>query len=69
MLNVFQQLSRASNLEKQNPISLVPIRYAADDVEDVPDRRPTDAPGLLLYYLFDDWYYFFNEKGTKQKIH
>lgn len=54
MLNVLSQLSAVSDPSSQNPISLVPIR------RNVSGTAMDDGPGLLFYYLFDDWYSSFS---------
>ncbi|KAI9808671.1 MAG: hypothetical protein M1825_003823 [Sarcosagium campestre] len=62
LLNVFKHLSHASmSREDVNPIFVLNIRGAQDLMgEDDPDptgqRTAQDAPSLLFYYLFDDWY-------------
>ena len=64
LLNVFQQLSNMSHSPERNPIYLVPIRHTESSVEDdgyssqLEDRQSSelDGPGLLFYYLFDDWW-------------
>ena len=44
---VFKQLSKANDEENaRSPITRLPIRSGPQ----------SDAPSLLFYYLFDDWY-------------
>lgn len=62
LLNVFNQLSKVNHTEaNENPLSILPIRrmvqsqhVAQSKSTDTP--QSTDAPSLLFYYLFDDWY-------------
>lgn len=64
LLNVFVQLSKVTKPSTRNPISLVPIRHLETSLSDSNDpsdplAQPDseiDGPGLLFYYLFDDWY-------------
>ncbi|TKA57594.1 hypothetical protein B0A49_10699 [Cryomyces minteri] len=56
LLNVFRQLSKARNSAKESPLTILPIRKQVGDSKEETLHRPTDAPGLLFYYLFDDWY-------------
>lgn len=53
VLNSFQQLSKCSDPRKStNPFMTLGIRSGVQAT----DGSPSDAPGLLFYYLFDDWY-------------
>ncbi|KZF26495.1 hypothetical protein L228DRAFT_279684 [Xylona heveae TC161] len=62
LLIVFGQLSRATDeSDMPNPITLLPIRKGPHTPQNYPEgvsaaTNNTDAPSLLLYYLFDDWY-------------
>ncbi|KAL9083263.1 MAG: hypothetical protein Q9159_005874 [Coniocarpon cinnabarinum] len=65
LLNVLSQLSNVSYSPQRNPISLVPIRHTesligenGEHLSQLDDRHPSevDGPGLLFYYLFDDWW-------------
>lgn len=56
LLNVFSQLSNATDPQSRNPISLVPLRYAVGNDLTQTTPEPVDGPGLLFYYLFDDWH-------------
>lgn len=55
-LNAFRQLSKINDSSvKTNPIMKLSIRLGSQ----TPQSSVTpasDAPGLLFYYLFDDWY-------------
>lgn len=55
LINVFRQLSKAHDSSKDDPVMQLPIRKRIGDSEEETLHRPTDAPGLLFYCLFDDW--------------
>lgn len=53
LLNSFRQLSKSNEQRKStNPFMTLGIRSGSQAI----DGGPSDAPGLLFYYLFDDWY-------------
>jgi hypothetical protein len=53
LLNSFRQLSKSNNgRNSKNPFMTLGIRSGVQGT----DGSPSDAPGLLFYYLFDDWY-------------
>ena len=53
LLNSFQQLSKSNDGRKSdNPFMTLGIRSGVQTA----DGKLSDAPGLLFYYLFDDWY-------------
>ena len=58
LINVFRSLSLVStdNLMSQNPMVLLPIRTRLGSTPEESAHRETDAPGLLLYYLFENWH-------------
>ena len=56
MLNVFRQISKATDNTPTNPIFLVPVRHNKKNGEANARNVSTDACGMLFYYLFDDWY-------------
>ncbi|KAI9728680.1 MAG: hypothetical protein M1828_002786 [Chrysothrix sp. TS-e1954] len=56
MLNVFRQISKASDTSPRNPIFLVPVRPNTNGGENNARNVSSDACGMLFYYLFDDWY-------------
>jgi hypothetical protein len=60
ILNVFRQLSHAHDSKKDNPIQRLPIRKRVGNSNEETAHRSTDAPGILLYCLFDDWYTTFS---------
>ncbi|KAL2043302.1 hypothetical protein N7G274_003608 [Stereocaulon virgatum] len=56
LLNVFKQLSNVNNKSRRNnPINTLDIRpgLVSNQTSNI---TIADSPGLLLYYLFDDWY-------------
>ena len=54
LLNIFQQLSKASERRRENHIMTIPVRPGLQDVASN-EVSPSDAPSLLFHYLFDDW--------------
>lgn len=57
LLNSFRQLSKSNEQRKSiNPFMTLGIRSGSQ----TPDGSLSDAPGLLFYYLFDDWYSTWN---------
>jgi hypothetical protein len=55
-LNVFKQLSNVNNESRRNnPINTLDIRPGLSSNQ-TSNITIADSPGLLLYYLFDDWY-------------
>ena len=56
MLNIFLQLSKARDTTKTSPLATLPIRKSVGNSHEETLHRPSDAPGLLFYNLFDDWY-------------
>jgi hypothetical protein len=53
LLNSFEQLSKCNDPRKSlNPFMTLGIRSGVQAT----DGTLSDAPGLLFYYLFDDWY-------------
>ncbi|KAF2461069.1 hypothetical protein BDY21DRAFT_279153 [Lineolata rhizophorae] len=54
--NVFRNLSKSYDISKEVPMTVLPIRHRVGNSEEETIHRPTDAPGLLFYYLFDDWF-------------
>ncbi|KAI9839844.1 MAG: hypothetical protein M1819_000034 [Sarea resinae] len=62
LLVVLGQLSQANDARaSQNPITLLPIRkrkrtWNNAQAEAQSPTNPSDAPSLLFYYLFDDWF-------------
>ncbi|KAI9713858.1 MAG: hypothetical protein M1820_000588 [Bogoriella megaspora] len=57
LLNCFVQLSHAADgTEKKSPLTTLPIRKSLGNSPEEKSHRPSDSPGLLFYFLFDDWY-------------
>ena len=58
LVNVFCQLSKVTERRKvHREIETVQIRFSFEDPSNgEPPVTDADAPSLLLYYLFDDWY-------------
>lgn len=56
LLNVFRNLSKCFDISRSAAIAVLPIRRRVGDSEEERAHRPSDAPGLLFYNLFDDWY-------------
>ena len=56
LLNVFKQLSKVNDAHRTaNPIHTLDIRPGLLSNQ-TSDTTIADSPGLLFYYLFDDWY-------------
>jgi len=55
LLNVFRHLSKAVDPSTLSAISLVPLRYPEISAALGSSKIDGDTPGLLFYYLFDDW--------------
>ncbi|KAF2832831.1 hypothetical protein CC86DRAFT_414443 [Ophiobolus disseminans] len=60
LVNVFRQLSKAPTPLRETALIQLPIRNRVGNSEEETAHRPTDAPGLLFYYLFEDWGTTFN---------
>ena len=57
LINVFQQLSKVSEEQEQDPIMTVQIRSGLKATTLAETHvSESDSPSLLLYYLFDDWF-------------
>lgn len=58
LVNVFRSLSsvRDAPLFSQNPMTLLPIRTRLGATPEETAHRDSDAPGLLFYYLFENWH-------------
>lgn len=56
LLNVFMQLSQVNDAHRrENPIYTLDIRPGLESNQ-TSNINISDSPGLLFYYLFDDWY-------------
>jgi hypothetical protein len=60
LVNVFRQLSKAPTPLRDTALIQLPIRNRVGNSEEETAHRNTDAPGLLFYYLFEDWGTTFN---------
>ncbi|KAF2182213.1 hypothetical protein K469DRAFT_728985 [Zopfia rhizophila CBS 207.26] len=56
LVNVFRQLSKAPTPLRESSIIMLPVRHRIGNSEEETAHRPTDSPGLLFYYLFEDWF-------------
>jgi hypothetical protein len=56
LINVFRSLSKAEDSRDANPLVLLPIRRRLGDTKEETAHRERDAPGLLFYYLFENWF-------------
>jgi len=56
LINVFRQCSKGYNASDDNPLMQLPIRKRVGDSAEEAVHRPADAPGLLFYCMYDDWY-------------
>ena len=56
LLNIFLQISKAKDTTKKSPLTTLPIRKSVGNSNEEALHRPSDAPGLLFYFLFEDWY-------------
>ncbi|KAF1994603.1 hypothetical protein P154DRAFT_447294 [Amniculicola lignicola CBS 123094] len=56
LVSVFRQLTKAPTPLRETSLIMLPIRHRIGNTEEETAHRPTDAPGLLFYYLFEDWF-------------
>jgi hypothetical protein len=56
LVSVFRQLTRAPTPLRDVSLVKLPIRHRIGNSEEETAHRSTDAPGLLFYYLFEDWF-------------
>lgn len=56
LVSVFRQLTKAPTPLRESSLVMLPIRHRIGDSEEETAHRPSDAPGLLFYYLFEDWF-------------
>ena len=56
LVSVFRQLTKAPTPLRDASLVMLPIRHRIGNSYEETAHRPTDAPGLLFYYLFEDWY-------------
>ena len=55
LINVFRQCSKARDPMAEITPLVLPLRTRIGDSEQEAQHRASDVPGLLFYYLFDDW--------------
>jgi hypothetical protein len=60
LVNVFRQITKVPTPLRNAALTQLPIRQRLGHSEEETAHRPTDAPGLLFYYLFEDWGATFN---------
>lgn len=56
LVSVFRQLTKAPTPLRDASLVMLPIRHRIGNSYEETAHRPTDAPGLLFYYLFEDWF-------------
>ncbi|GAB7348616.1 hypothetical protein MBLNU459_g6993t1 [Dothideomycetes sp. NU459] len=56
LCNVFRSLSKVEDPRSASPLTLLPIRRRLGDTREETAHRDSDAPGLLFYYLFENWF-------------
>lgn len=58
LINVLRSLSQVHDLPllAHNPLTLLPIRMRLGSTAYETAHRPSDVPGLLFYYLFENWH-------------
>jgi hypothetical protein len=56
LVSVFRQLTKAPTPLRESSMVMLPIRHRVGDSEEETAHRSTDSPGLLFYYLFEDWF-------------
>jgi Mg2+ and Co2+ transporter CorA len=55
LVNVFRQLTKAPTPLRDAALVQLPLRQRLGRSREETAHRPTDSPGLLFYYLFEDW--------------
>ncbi|KAF2770967.1 hypothetical protein EJ03DRAFT_269461 [Teratosphaeria nubilosa] len=57
LTNVFRSLAKVDQrqLMASNPMSILPIRTRIGNTPEETAHRESDTPGLLFYYLFENW--------------
>lgn len=58
LTNVFRSLSLVDSdpLNTRNPMTLLPLRTRLGSTREESAHRASDTPGLLFYYLFENWH-------------
>lgn len=54
LINILRSLSTASSVQK--PMTQLPIRHRVGSTPEESANRQKDMPGLLFYYLFENWH-------------
>jgi hypothetical protein len=54
LIHVVRQCSKAYTTPEEIAATVLPLRQRLGDSEEETAHRPSDVPGLLFYYLFDD---------------
>jgi hypothetical protein len=60
LVTVFCQLSKAYDSSNESVLNILPVRKRVGESEEETQHRASDSPGLLFYYLFEDWFSAFN---------
>jgi Mg2+ and Co2+ transporter CorA len=56
LVSVFRQLTKSPTPLRESSFIMLPIRHRIGNSDEETAHRNTDAPGLLFYYLFEDWF-------------
>jgi len=56
LINVFRSLSYVEEPVSASPLTLLPIRKRLGNTVEENAHRLSDAPGILFYYLFENWF-------------
>jgi len=71
-LNIFRQISRANGDDSsKNAVMKLQVRQLLRPGHEQADQASRDAPSLLFYYIFDDWYSAYNliaQKGHQYEL-
>jgi hypothetical protein len=72
ILNIFRQISGASEGDARgNAVMKLQVRQFLRPGHERADQASRDAPSLLFYYIFDDWYSAYNliaQQGHQYEI-
>lgn len=67
LVNIFRSLSKVEFMfSEKSPLTLLPIRKRLGFTPEETAHRSSDAPGLLFYYLFENWQSLFMGKETSR---
>jgi hypothetical protein len=71
-LNVFRQISKSNGEDSEkNPVMTLQVRQFLRPGHERAAQASRDAPSLLFYYIFDDWYSAYNlvaQKGHQYEL-